>query len=156
MSFDSKCHQLKSLKVCLNPFRSGQCLSTEDIIMSSLKSRFVSIPFDQGNVFRQYQSKELTWIITSQSLSIRAMSFDAVKRVNYAIDYESQSLSIRAMSFDFVHFYLLLLLLLSQSLSSRAMSFDCSGMLEAGIMRPFRPTSQFFWKVKELALDLSK
>ena len=52
MSFDSKCHQLKSLKVCLNPFRSGQCLSTEDIIMSSLKSRFVSIPFDQGNVFR--------------------------------------------------------------------------------------------------------
>ena len=45
---------------------------------------------------------------------------------------------------------------LSQSLSSRAMSFDCSGMLEAGIMRPFRPTSQFFWKVKELALDLSK
>ena len=44
----------------------------------------------------------------------------------------------------------------SQSLSSRAMSFDCSGMLEAGIMRPFRPTSQFFWKVKELALDLSK
>ena len=44
----------------------------------------------------------------------------------------------------------------SQSLSIRAMSFDCSGMLEAGIMRPFRPTSQFFWKVKELALDLSK
>ena len=44
----------------------------------------------------------------------------------------------------------------SQSLSNRAMSFDCSGMLEAGIMRPFRPTSQFFWKVKELALDLSK
>ena len=45
---------------------------------------------------------------------------------------------------------------MSQSLSIRAMSFDCSGMLEAGIMRPFRPTSQFFWKVKELALDLSK
>ena len=68
----------------------------------------------------------------------------------------------------------------SQSLSSRAMSFDTkydtwfwiipssipfeqgdvfrhrSGMLEAGIMRPFRPTSQFLGKVKELALDLSK
>ena len=68
----------------------------------------VSIPFDQGNVFRPDEAYEV-----------------------HGCKYESQSLSSRAMSFD-------------------------SGMLEAGIMRPFRPTSQFFWKVKELALDLSK
>ena len=116
---------------------------------------------------------------TSQSLSSRAMSFDIERTRKNCSANSSQSLSSRAMSFDFVHFYLLLLLLvsipfeqgdvfrliyyhyyygdsMSQSLSSRAMSFDCSGMLEAGIMRPFRPTSQFFWKVKELAIDLSK
>ena len=34
----------------LNPFRSGQCLSTYDYCKRS--SCFVSIPFDQGNVFR--------------------------------------------------------------------------------------------------------
>ena len=73
-----------------------------------VRDQLVSIPFEQGDVFRP---------ITSSDYGQR-----------YA----------------------------SQSLSSRAMSFDCSGMLEAGIMRPFRPTSQFFWKVKELALDLSK
>ena len=68
----------------------------------------------------------------------------------------SQSLSIRAMSFDREQVTRTISFTGSQSLSIRAMSFDCSGMLEAGIMRPFRPTSQFFWKVKELALDLSK
>ena len=140
----------------------------------------------------------------SQSLSIRAMSFDDDMTNPSAGGNRSQSLSIRAMSFDgelgliqatakslnpfrsgqclstlsYQKKQSMVLCLnpfrsgqclsttltlrdlaqstMSQSLSIRAMSFDCSGMLEAGIMRPFRPTSQFFWKVKELALDLSK
>ena len=92
----------------LNPFRSGRCLSTMEKGKTVANVREVSIPFDQGDVFRHDYDFDIYDLIESQSLSIRAMSF------------------------------------------------DYSGMLEAGIMRPFRPTSQFFWKVKELALDLSK
>ena len=84
------------------------------------------------------------------------MSFDEFRTALFERNQASQSLSSRAMSFDEVQVFENQLRRESQSLSSRAMSFDCSGMLEAGIMRPFRPTSQFFWKVKELALDLGK
>ena len=162
----------------LNPFRSGQCLSTTYNERSCNFNR-VSIPFDQGNVFRH-----LT-VTTINALGTVSIPFDQgnVFRPNgkrtEKSKYSSQSLSIRAMSFDRLVLVLLLKVYLvsipfdqgnvfrlirrfilclsrSQSLSIRAMSFDCSGMLEAGIMRPFRPTSQFFWKVKELALDLSK
>ena len=91
----------------LNPFRTGRCLSTNILITLQRIKILVSIPFEQGDVFRQKMYKE---------------EFSTM----------------------------------SQSLSNRAMSFDCSCMLVAGIMRSFRPTSQFFWKVKELALDLSK
>ena len=35
----------------LNPFRAGQCLSTFQWFMCNEKRR-VSIPFEQGNVFR--------------------------------------------------------------------------------------------------------
>ena len=91
----------------------------------------------------------------SQSLWNRAMSFDVAENC-YALVEESQSLWNRAMSFDFNPSGHPFVTVVSQSLWNRAMSFDCSGMLEAGVMRPFRPTSQFFWKVKELALNLSK
>ena len=84
----------------------------------------VSIPFDQGNVFRQLRMKLEELGITSQSLSIRAMSFDntntqqkenimslnpfrsgqCLSTVEHGNDdflpEQSQSLSIRAMSFD--------------------------------------------------------
>ena len=93
---------------------------------------------------------------TSQSLSSRAMSFDLSRTRSSPDVDQSQSLSSRAMSFDKTLQLKAEIFKESQSLSSRAMSFDCSGMLEAGTMRPFRPTSQFFGKVKELALDLSK
>ena len=43
-----------------------------------LGSVLVSIPFDQGNVFRQSIPAGETKPIRSQSLSIRAMSFDAM------------------------------------------------------------------------------
>ena len=36
----------------------------------------VSIPFDQGDVFRQDKDITLSDVVESQSLSIRAMSFD--------------------------------------------------------------------------------
>ena len=141
-------------------------------VSQSLSSRAMS--FDIKSVCYKWDFE------MSQSLSSRAMSFDCIDiQINNSI--MSQSLSSRAMSFDLVAWcYQFILLTVSipfeqgdvfrpvnrrldsdyqntsQSLSSRAMSFDCSGMLEAGIMRSFRPTSQFFWKVKELALDLSK
>ena len=98
----------------------------------------------------------IAFVIVSQSLSSRAMSFDA--RV-VALTNKAKEVSIPFEQGDVFRHGLVMYITHvgeSQSLSSRAMSFDCSGMLEAGIMRPFRPTSQFFWKVKELAIDLSK
>ena len=60
----------------LNPFRAGQCLSTND------------------------NRSLLTKIAESQSLSSRAMSFDIHSSTYFELLETSQSLSIRAMSFD--------------------------------------------------------
>ena len=83
----------------LNPFRAGQCLSTKGK-KKSLAELIVSIPFEQGNVFRHAEIYKDVQETASQSLSSRAMSFDrnqaAVKRAE-----ASQSLSSRAMSFDY-------------------------------------------------------
>ena len=86
----------------------------------------VSIPFDQGNVFRHSRTIKKKGDPLSQSLSIRAMSFDntntqqkenimslnpfrsgqCLSTVEHGNDdflpEQSQSLSIRAMSFDIV------------------------------------------------------
>ena len=43
---------VSTLTTCLNPFRSGQCLSTGTTNYTGT-GKIVSIPFDQGNVFRQ-------------------------------------------------------------------------------------------------------
>ena len=87
-------------KSCLNPFRAGRCLSTyftfiiaKNVLSQSLfragrclstkKERElqvlknVSIPFEQGDVFRRFRMFGLnTAVRRSQSLSSRAMSFD--------------------------------------------------------------------------------
>ena len=52
MSFDQKQICLNaSLMRCLNPFRAGRCLSTKETA-KSLGYSSVSIPFEQGDVFR--------------------------------------------------------------------------------------------------------
>ena len=62
----------------------------------------VSIPFDQGNVFRQrIFDKKFIEKHLSQSLSSRAMSFDLGTVPNGIANVASQSLSSRAMSFDY-------------------------------------------------------
>ena len=60
----------------------------------------VSIPFDQGDVFRPLSALNTIPSGVSQSLSIRAMSFDTVNTTDSDWGKASQSLSIRAMSFD--------------------------------------------------------
>ena len=87
--------------MCLNPFGTGQCLSTNPSchINASCESqslwnramsfdqhyqlmspvRFVSIPLEQGNVFRRRTSVYLLKYLPSQSLWNRAMSFDFQK-----------------------------------------------------------------------------
>ena len=76
MSFDfvfetSKNNFIKGL----NPFRAGRCLSTSFIIII-MEIYYVSIPFEQGDVFRQIMTTQLFNKTESQSLSSRAMSFD--------------------------------------------------------------------------------
>ena len=126
MSFDCLLCPEYGRSRCLNPFRAGRCLSTgksgynkEDIE--------VSIPFEQGDVFRPSRRNNFLKDLASQSLSNRAMSFDTTKpckllhsklRLNpfrtgrclstlvVSITHvgapKSQSLSNRAMSFDAV------------------------------------------------------
>ena len=60
----------------------------------------VSIPFEQGYVFRLSLYGEPNRRRKSQSLSNRAMSFDEEEINKVISDVESQSLSNRAMSFD--------------------------------------------------------
>ena len=84
--------------MCLNPFGTGQCLSTDTIerihkgkVSQSLWNRAmsfdtiicgislfkaVSIPLEQGNVFRPILRLKIILIRLSQSLWNRAMSFD--------------------------------------------------------------------------------
>ena len=52
MSYDLKCNKQRKWPSCLNPFGTGQCLTT--LISSQLAlSIGVSIPLEQGNVLRQ-------------------------------------------------------------------------------------------------------
>ena len=60
----------------------------------------VSIPFEQGNVFRLIDTDYFDVLELSQSLSSRAMSFDWRTTMNSENFDLSQSLSSRAMSFD--------------------------------------------------------
>ena len=78
MSFDGSCSTIRNIQRSLNPFRSGRCLSTKEAHEERVKawslnpfrsgrclstlysaillilSALVSIPFDQGDVFRHY------------------------------------------------------------------------------------------------------
>ena len=83
----------------LNPFRTGRCLSTRSRNRSG-SEKSVSIPFEQGDVFRLHARACTGMVSMSQSLSNRAMSFDETKTVNTTDSDWSQSLSNRAMFFD--------------------------------------------------------
>ena len=75
MSFDEIIESREFDLAGLNPFGTGQCLSTQ---MQSLTicGKIVSIPLEQGNVFRLIKGNEHDKRAVSQSLWNRAMSFD--------------------------------------------------------------------------------
>ena len=52
MSFDITKLKKKNQQICLNPFGTGQCLSTR-LCQWIERERVVSIPLEQGNVFRR-------------------------------------------------------------------------------------------------------
>ena len=88
-----------SNKWSLNPFGTGQCLSTEHVIKTEEVEQ-------------------------SQSLWNRAMSFDFDISRHCNASMQSQSLWNRAMSFDIKFIQISLKWRWSQSLWNRAMSFD--------------------------------
>ena len=140
--------------ISLNPFGTGQCLSTKtrfhccSIFESqslwnravsfdqypkslALMDELVSIPLEQGSVFRQnYKTKQevnegLNPFGTGQCLS-------TVYKIKVSLND------------------------VSQSLWNRAVSFDCSGILKPCGTRLTRATSQLFPRLRELGLDLIK
>ena len=128
-------------------------MSFDSIFQQIGKATNVSIPFKQGYVFRQMDEGEVVTFAQSQSLSSRAMSFDEMKcKSVFLIRLNPFRAGLCLSTCKIAN--MLTYIYGSQSLSSRAMNI--MDILKAGIMWPFRPTSQFFWKIKELALDLSK
>ena len=84
----------------LNPFGTGQCLSTYNSQRYRHQHQRVSIPLEQGNVFRSLFVYLPLGVVQSQSLWNRAMSFDLKSKPSRKINHVSQSLWNRAMSFD--------------------------------------------------------
>ena len=52
MSFDIDYNRTFGTRLSLNPFRAGRCLSTDTDIQNAKTTALVSIPFEQGDVFR--------------------------------------------------------------------------------------------------------
>ena len=116
---------------CLNPFGTGQCLSTYKRA-GNLKRLLVSIPLEQGSVFRH------KWNIYG------------VRRGIVSIPLEQGSVFRQVKKVDNVPVGM------SQSLWNRAVSFDCSGVLKPCGTRLARATFQLFPRLRELGLDLIK
>ena len=123
MSFDVTISgKYSSQYLRLNPFRAGQCLSTQVQFVHKDMHK-VSIPFEQGNVFRQKTAfQKLLFLVSipfEQGNVFRLIASEIESKGSV-----SQSLSSRAMSFDLLASRESTKKILSQSLSSRAMSFD--------------------------------
>ena len=93
--------QAKKMSIfCLNPFGTGQCLTTGNGVLIQLLER-VSIPLEQGNVLRRRKGRKVKGRASkSQSLWNRAMSYDQLKQFIKRKKHVSQSLWNRAMSYD--------------------------------------------------------
>ena len=74
MSYDSlHCHLVSHWNLSLNPFGTGQCLTTNENGELRLIA-LVSIPLEQGSVLRR--TTEVSCSALSQSLWNRAVSYD--------------------------------------------------------------------------------
>ena len=139
MSFDCYSQTWRESPKVSIPFDQGNVFR-QPSRHSCSSPKSVSIPFDQGNVFRRldrYLGETKT--VKSQSLSIRAMSFDTYSKTTYktrhvSIPFEQGDVfrprkQLRAQ------------VILSQSLSNRAMFFDSVDSLArttVGCLNPFR------------------
>ena len=116
---------------CLNPFGTGQCLTTKP--ETERKPSECLNPFGTGQCLTTDCLKYVFQFDVSQSLWNRAVSYD-----------ELRQLAIKAN------------ITKSQSLWNRAVSYDCSGVIKPCATRPAEATSQLFPRLRELGLDLAK
>ena len=125
MSFDANGALVSSFTSVSQSLSSRAMSFDVSSVIDLFGNTAVSIPFEQGDVFRPKTLQLHAEIYKeSQSLSSRAMSFDENNHSEYKEWLESQSLSSRAMSFDLAEIIKSAFYARSQSLSSRAMSFD--------------------------------
>ena len=124
MSFDRRIYYGTYIERCLNPFRAGRCLST-NVEKNSWLCLYVSIPFEQGDVFRLHS------IAYNSQLEIGLNPFRAGRCLStqFYLKFNDDDVSLnpfragRCLSTVLV-WYPFSSLNKSQSLSSRAMSFD--------------------------------
>ena len=127
MSFDTNTNSTLHRVTRLNPFGTGQCLSTNVKFGDAVSSAFVSIPLEQGNVFRL----QCWYYYFRFSVSIpleQGNVFRLLVNLHLTMQRESQSLWNRAMSFDSASVTVLDSVEPSQSLWNRAMSFDLNSV----------------------------
>ena len=153
--FRRRMGQYPNRRECLNPFGTGQCLSTVPRLLFGVPVT-VSIPLEQGSVFRRKQSENSIYRYRCLNPFGTGQCLSTLFTLSFSSLVESQSLWNRAVSFDKCIPTKGLQHVLSQSLWNRAVSFDCSGILKPCGTRLTRATSQLFPRLRELGLDLIK
>ena len=124
MSFDLlNTNQIAIQQACLNPFRAGRCLSTDDECRSN-EHFDVSIPFEQGDVFRQEQYQLVLLLLLSLNpfRAGRCLSTKIIRRIKTTLGLNPfrAGRCLSTLSEETINN----VVNRSQSLSSRAMSFD--------------------------------
>ena len=141
-------------KLSLNPFGTGQCLTTAKDKQMSNREESLN-PFGTGQCLTTQREKALIYSL-SQSLWNRAVSYDLELSDKQRKGQLSQSLWNRAVSYDEITRTNGSASRKSQSLWNRAVSYDCSGVIKPCATRLTEATSQLFPRLRELGLDLAK
>ena len=131
MSFDKWAKTFKADTAGLNPFGTGQCLSTEYGYGTSFTICGLN-PFGTGQC-----------LSTLVSVSVHQPNSLNPFGTGQCLSTENTPLTDKVRT-------------LSQSLWNRAMSFDCSWVLEPCVARLPRATSQLFLISEKLGIDLVK
>ena len=155
MSFDDDWFTGMRNRLGLNPFGTGQCLST----MKNYAVKACSIrlnPFGTGQCLSTFWSfshlrpfLSLNPFGTGQCLSTYDANPELVRKARLNPFGTGQCLSTYYKNGNLVGDS-------SQSLWNRAVSFDCSGVLKPCGTRLARATFQLFPRLRELGLDLIK
>ena len=124
VSYDKRSITASQIPQCLNPFGTGQCLTTEEKQTVKYRLNFVSIPLEQGSVLRHGYQRPLSRKLDVSIPLEQGSVLRRVDRITSTASQLSQSLWNRAVSYDDDSMMTTKQLRVSQSLWNRAVSYD--------------------------------